>query len=185
MKRISLFFFVLLVIWIIIATYWYVCKIRNDCGREAQATLPGTADTLQAGYDAEEPVVPAPEKDSVALAADYLNEIGTRTYYFDFASAELKKAADDEAYLSALRLWLMNNADASVTVEGHADNRGSATANDRFGRLRADAVRAYLNENGIDDKQVTTLSKGDTEPAASNDSEDGRKLNRRAEITIN
>jgi outer membrane protein OmpA-like peptidoglycan-associated protein len=179
MKRLSLFFFVLLVIWIIIATYWYVCKIRNDCGKVEQAQLPEAADTLQAGYDT------APEKDSIALAADYLREIGTRTYYFDFASAELKEAANDEAYLSALRLWLMNNADASVTVEGHADNRGSAAANNKFSKLRAEAVRAYLNKNGIDDEKITTLSKGDTEPAASNDSEDGRKLNRRTEITIN
>ncbi len=185
MKRLSLFFFVLLVIWIILAAYLYVCKIRNDCGREAQAQLPEMADTLQAEYDAAEPAVTIPEKDSIALAADYLREIGTRTYYFEFASAELKEAADDETYLSALRLWLLNNADASVTIEGHADNRGSAAANNKFARLRAEAVKAYLNENGIDDIQITTLSKGDTEPVASNDSEDGRKLNRRAEITIN
>ena len=101
MKRLSLFLFLLLVAWIIIATYWYVCKIRNDSGRGAQASLPEIADTLQTGYDTAEADA-LPEKDSVALAADYFREIGTRTYYFDFASVEFSEAAGDDACLSAL-----------------------------------------------------------------------------------
>ncbi|MBN2212739.1 MAG: OmpA family protein [Bacteroidales bacterium] len=184
MKRLSLFFFVLLVLWIIIATYWYVCKIRNDCGRAPEASLAEPTDTLQAAYDAAEPVA-SPEKDPVALAADYLDGVGTKTYYFDFASAELKTDEGDTAYLSALRLYLKNRSEASVTIEGHADNRGSAAANDRFAKLRAEAVMQYLTGNGIDENRIRTISRSDTEPAASNDSEDGRKLNRRAEITIN
>ena len=72
-----------------------------------------------------------------------------------------------------------------MTVVGHACSRGSAQANQRFSKLRAETVKQYLVEKGIGGEQIKMEWKGDTEPAASNDTEDGRKLNRRVEISIN
>ena len=184
MKRLSLFFFLLLIVWIIIASYLYVCKIRGHCDKKDQEAQTEIADTLKA-----EPVTMEPDmtsvEDSAAMALDYLREIGNRIYYFDFASAELSIDGNDDKYFSALRIYLDNNPDIIVTIVGHADNRGSYAANDKFATLRAEVVRDYCIENGINKDQIKTVSKSDTEPAASNDTEDGRRLNRRAEIIIN
>ncbi len=184
MKRLSLFLFLLLIVWIIIATYLYVCKIRGHCDNNDQEARTEIADTLKTEYGTAESDKNL-QKDSVALALDYLREIGNRTYYFDFASAELSIDGNDDKYFSALSIYLDNNPDVLVTIVGHADSRGSFAANDKFATLRAEVVRDYCIENGINKDQITTVSKSDTEPAASNETEEGRKLNRRAEIIIN
>lgn len=175
MKRLSLLFFLLLVAWIIIASYWYVCKIRNHCGAGPE-TLADVTDTLKSKIDST---------DSIAVALNYLHEAGTRVYYFDFASAEYTPSVDDDVYISALKLYHSSRPDAIAILEGHADNRGSSAANEKYSKLRAEAVLEYLVEKGVDESKIKTLWKSDTEPAASNNSEDGRRLNRRVEITIN
>ena len=174
----------LLIVWIIIASYLYVCKIRGHCDKKDQEALTEIADTLttQSGTVEQKKSI---KEDSLAIALDYLHEIGTRTYYFDFASAELSTESEDDKYFAALRIYLDNNPDIKVTIVGHADNRGSYEANDKFATLRAEVVRDCCIENGINKNQIKTVSKSDTEPAASNDTEDGRRLNRRAEIIIN
>jgi len=184
MKRLSLFFLLLLIVWIIIASYLYVCKICGHCDNKKQAAQTEITDTLKADTVAIKTDITSVE-DSAAMALDYLREAGTKIYYFEFASAELSTGNGDNKYFSALRLYLDNNPDISVTIVGHACNRGSFEANDRFANLRAEAVRDYCIEHGINNDQIKTVSKSDTEPAASNDTEEGRKLNRRAEIIIN
>ena len=182
MKRLSLLFSILLVAWISIASYWYVCKVRNNCGNavpvsEMQDNI-STEDS-----DAESPAVV--EKDSLAIALEYLNGVGTKKYYFEFASSELNALNDDETYFTSLGYFLARTSGSTVTVEGHACSRGSKQANDRFSKLRAERVKQYLIGKGIAGEQIIAEWKGDTEPAASNDTEDGRKLNRRVEININ
>jgi len=184
MKRLSLLFFILLLAWIIIATYWYVCKIRGHCEKVAPVSLTELPETLSTDKEIAQPDR-IPEKDSVTLALDYLLGIGTRVYYFDFASAEVAEKPDDGAYIKSLQVYLRNRPDAFVTIEGHSDNRGSAEGNEKFARLRADAIKHYFIGHGINKNQIKTVSKSDTEPAASNQTEDGRRLNRRAEISIN
>ncbi|MBN1131997.1 MAG: OmpA family protein [Bacteroidales bacterium] len=185
MKRLSLLFFLLLVAWIFLATYWYVCKIRDHCNKGDQVPATELPETLKpAGSD---DALPEDETgtDSLAIALDYLNRMGTRTYYFDFASAEFSPRPDENQYLSSLQTVLRKRPDAVVTIEGHSDNRGSEAANDQFARLRAEAVMNYFTENGIPGGRIRTVSKSDREPAATNQTEEGRKLNRRAQIIIN
>ncbi|HER07803.1 MAG TPA: hypothetical protein ENO20_02730 [Bacteroides sp.] len=184
MKRPYLFFFLLLAGWIIFASYWYVCRIRDDCRGVDRAMQAEAVQTLPAETVAED-AGSKPVEDSAAIALDHIREIGTRIYYFDFASAEMKAGTDDDMYLSSLRTYLRNTTDASVIIEGHSDNRGSYEANEKFAKLRAEAARDYFIKNGIDGVRIRTVSRSDTRPAASNDSEDGRKLNRRVEITVN
>jgi outer membrane protein OmpA-like peptidoglycan-associated protein len=184
MKRLSLLFSVLLIAWICIAAYWYTCKIRNSCGGEAQATPPEMAEPVP--DTAPEAAPPAmAEKDSLTLAMEYLESIGTKKYFFDFASTELKTAGEDDMYFTSLGYLLTNQPGSSVRVVGHACSRGSAEANERFSKLRAEKVKQHLVEKGINEAQIMVEWKGDREPAASNETEDGRKLNRRVEISIN
>jgi outer membrane protein OmpA-like peptidoglycan-associated protein len=184
MKRLSLLFSILLIVWITLVSYWYTCQIRNHCGNAAQAPLPETP--LPAAEGEEQAASPSMEmKDSLALAQEYLKGVGTKKYYFDFASTELKTAGDDEMYFKSLGYLLTNRPGTSVMIVGHACSRGSDEANERFSRLRAEKVKQHLVDKGIPGEKITLDWKGDREPAASNETEDGRKLNRRAEISIN
>jgi len=183
MKRSSLFF-VLLLGWIIVASYWYVCRIRDDCRGSDQLSGAEAVESPAAMVVASDATVEAAE-DSVTLALDYIRITGKRIYYFDFASAEFHPGMDEDRYLSALRIYLSASPDAVLTVEGHADRRGSVAGNDRFARLRAEAAGAYFTGNGIENDRMKIVSKSDTEPAASNETEEGRRLNRRVEVTVN
>ncbi len=184
MKRLSLLFSILLIAWICIASYWYTCKIRNNCGEAAQEVTVEMTMTPSDEVQAAEPPAVA-EKDSVAMALEYLEGVGTRKYYFEFASTQLNTAGDNEQYFISLGYVLANKAGTSVKIVGHACSRGSAEANERFSKLRAERVKQHLVDKGIQADQIVLEWKGDREPAASNDTEEGRKLNRRAEISIN
>jgi outer membrane protein OmpA-like peptidoglycan-associated protein len=71
-----------------------------------------------------------------------------------------------------------------IMVEGHTDNVGSEGLNDRLSLDRSESVKAYLVKHGITTLRIQTKGYGKKRPLASNDSEFGRKLNRRTEIII-
>ncbi len=184
MKRLSLLFSILLVVWISIASYWYVYKVRNHCGDTDQAPVSEMKDNIST-VDSDAVSTADMETDSVAIALEYLNGVGTKKYYFEFASSKLNAVNDDEMYFTSLKYFLANTPGSTVTVEGHSCSRGSSQANERFSKLRAETIKQYLIGIGITGEQIIPEWKSDTEPAASNDTEDGRKLNRRVEININ
>lgn len=73
----------------------------------------------------------------------------------------------------------------TLTVIGHTDNTGSTATNLRVGQQRADAVKAVLMEKGVTENQITTTTKGETEPVASNTTDEGKEKNRRIEFKSN
>jgi OOP family OmpA-OmpF porin len=75
--------------------------------------------------------------------------------------------------------------DSRITVEGHTDSRGSEEANRKLSTDRAEAVREYLlAAGGMDASRISALGYGETKPIASNDTEEGRRKNRRIDIII-
>jgi outer membrane protein OmpA-like peptidoglycan-associated protein len=71
-----------------------------------------------------------------------------------------------------------------VRLAGHTDNVGQAEANRALSQARAEAVRRKLVEYGCAPEAVKAFGYGDTKPVADNNTEEGRQLNRRVEITI-
>lgn len=71
-----------------------------------------------------------------------------------------------------------------IKVIGHTDDRGNANKNTELSLQRAEAVRNYLLKKSGAIGRIQAEGKGSTEPVADNDSEEGRKLNRRTEIRI-
>ncbi len=71
-----------------------------------------------------------------------------------------------------------------ITIEGHTDAVGSAEEKQFLSQRRANTVREYLIGAGIRPAQITAEGFGDTRPKASNDTPEGRQLNRRVEIRI-
>jgi len=107
----------------------------------------------------------------------------TDTIQFDRGGARLTNIA--KAILDGVALRMKNDLNSTAVITGYSDNAGSEDANVRISQQRADAAKAYLIErHGIDAARIRTESKGSTEPAADNSSEEGRAKNRRAVIVV-
>lgn len=72
----------------------------------------------------------------------------------------------------------------NVTVVGHTDSTGSDEHNMKLSKARAESVADYLASIGVDRSKIRTLAAGETNPIASNDTEEGRAMNRRAELVV-
>ncbi|MFZ1344226.1 OmpA family protein [Thiothrix eikelboomii] len=75
-------------------------------------------------------------------------------------------------------------ADKLIRVGGHTDNIGEDAYNQNLSQERADAVKAYLNQQGLDLGLLQGIGYGETQPLASNDTEQGRAQNRRISFDI-
>src|SRR5690606_4503862 len=80
--------------------------------------------------------------------------------------------------------FLKNNPSVFIELAGHTDNRGVARDNVELSQARVEKVKAYLVSKGISEKRITGKGYGGSQPVASNDKEDTRKLNRRVEFII-
>ena len=76
------------------------------------------------------------------------------------------------------------NQNVYLEIQGHTDARGSEDFNEKLGAERAEAVRRYLNQQGIALNRMSTISYGKTTPVASNDTPEGRAQNRRVVIIV-
>ncbi|MDR4507564.1 MAG: OmpA family protein [Candidatus Brocadiaceae bacterium] len=77
---------------------------------------------------------------------------------------------------------LNKNPTMKIRIAGHTDNIGSMGYNMDLSQKRAGAVRDYLVKMGISESRLSTIGFGYTKPVATNDTEEGRSLNRRAEL---
>ena len=103
-----------------------------------------------------------------------------RSVYFDFDRAEIKPD-----YLPALQAhgrYLAEHPKARVRIEGNADERGSAYYNKVLGMRRALAVKNALLEAGAREKQLRTITYGDTRPKLKGKDEASWAENRRADV---
>jgi len=86
--------------------------------------------------------------------------------------------------LDKLRSTLLKYPETNILVIGHTDSKGTKKYNQKLSERRANAVVAYTSQNGIGDARLTALGKGETDPIATNDTEEGSTLNRRVEFVI-
>ena len=71
-----------------------------------------------------------------------------------------------------------------MTVDGHTDDQGADAYNQRLSERRAEAVAVYLSARGVERARITARGFGESRPVGLNDSEIGRRKNRRVEIVI-
>jgi OmpA-OmpF porin, OOP family len=101
---------------------------------------------------------------------------------FDFNRAELHSGSQQNLY--RLVTFLRENPDREVVIEGHTDSVGSESYNLDLSQRRAESVRAFLAQNGIDAARMASMGFGESRPVASNESNAGRQQNRRVEVVI-
>ena len=101
---------------------------------------------------------------------------------FDFDSYALKSST--RANLEELAPTLIKYDDTDVLVLGHTDATGTDTYNETLSQRRASAVDNFLTSNGVAGSRTSADGLGETDPVASNETEEGRQLNRRVEVVI-
>ncbi len=91
---------------------------------------------------------------------------------------------DSVSELEVLKQFMANKPNVIIMVEGHTDDRGSHQLNNRLSLQRAESVKKYLVSRGITASRIKTVGFGKRKPIAANDTDFGRRLNRRTEIVI-
>ena len=163
-----------------------------DASDECPETEPGAPVTMRGcPYDSDGDDVPdyrddcpgsvnAPRVDAWGCAL--ATEIVLEGLSFEVNSASLRK--DSYAVLERAAKTLLDYERLRAEVAGHTDDRGPAAHNRQLSRARADAVRAHLIEAGVAASSVTARGYGESRPIADNDTEAGRRANRRVVLRI-
>lgn len=103
--------------------------------------------------------------------------------YFDYNASKKKLNAEVDAYLKKLSTRLKGSSE-KVIITGHTDADGDDAKNVTLGLRRAKSVRDILIRYGVKRNRITTLSKGETQPVESNNTDKGKAMNRRAVVEI-
>ncbi len=101
---------------------------------------------------------------------------------FDTGSYTLRQTAREK--LARIAGILLNYPGLMLQAEGHTDNVGSEEYNQKLSEQRANSVRDYLVSQGIPMTSITAVGKGFSMPVASNDTPQGRQMNRRVELIV-
>lgn len=101
-----------------------------------------------------------------------------------FAPDEVELSVESRIVLGKLVDGLVRYPDATFSVEGHTDNRGSAADNLELSKRRVNAVVAFMVEEGITPTQIKPFAFGESRPRAPNETLEGRERNRRIEIDV-
>ncbi|MBX7128220.1 MAG: OmpA family protein [Flavobacteriales bacterium] len=138
---------------------------------------------FSANYNIAKSTVDKPFKLDVKLSPLTAGStITLRNIFFNTASAELLPASNLE--LDKLLRLMKANPTLRIEVGGHTDNVGADADNQKLSEERAVAVSKFLTGYGIEADRVVSAGFGETRPVASNDTEEGRALNRRTEIKV-
>ena len=103
--------------------------------------------------------------------------------HFEFDKSTLTPAAQDNLMKKAE--WMKENPDATVTIEGHADDRGTNEYNLALGERRAESAKNFLVDLGIAPSRMTTISYGEERPLCPQQTEECWAKNRRDHFVIN
>lgn len=139
----------------------------------AQATAMSARETEQLQQQIKELEAKATDRGLVLTLGDVL---------FATGSAELQSG--NNRNLEKLVTFLNEYPERDVLIEGHTDNVGSAAFNKTLSRQRAESVRRYLTERGIQSRRIDVSGIGLESPVASNETATGRQQNRRVEVII-
>jgi outer membrane protein OmpA-like peptidoglycan-associated protein len=116
-------------------------------------------------------------------AVETINEvIDLQPITFQTGSAQL--TAEGRTTLDTVAETLAANPSVNVEIQGHTDNFGVPAENQALSQSRAETVRTYLVDKGIDASRLTAVGFGDTQPVADNTTSAGRAQNRRIEFKV-
>jgi outer membrane protein OmpA-like peptidoglycan-associated protein len=162
----------------------YTGKNLADIARaNIQSLPPLSVNSSGAGADADNDGVPdAKDKCNRTPEMAVVNGNGCWTLMGLFQSGMTTIGPGALKRLDQVKTILNQNPSLRIEIQGHTDNLGSASANKRLSEKRAQSVMQYLIEKGVDAQRLQWAGYGQMLPLASNETANGRKLNRRVEL---
>lgn len=192
----------ILIIWLVLgAAYYLVWDVQLDnCCKDIDAseienqdfqiqeTEPEDSEKeimLQVSDEniSDEEAAKSNSKTTVATVESELMSDGM-LIYFSFNSSEPELPQEILGRLNALVDYLKQQPSKNISIIGHTDSSGPDENNYSVGLTRAQIMRNYLVESGIAPNRVVAESRGETQPIADNQTEEGRAKNRRTEINL-
>lgn len=110
------------------------------------------------------------------------SKVVLKNIFFDFNKATLRN--ESKAELNRLKRIMNDNPTMKIEIGGHTDSKGSDAYNANLSKNRAGSVVEYLVQQGIDKSRMTFKGYGESQPIATNETEEGRQENRRVEFKI-
>ena len=150
----------------------------SGAGGAAQAAAPARVEQAQTSQEAarQAPAI------TPGSAQDLIANVGDRVF-FDFDKFDLRPTA--RATLERQAAWLKRFPNLNVSIEGHADERGTREYNLALGERRANSVKDFLISQGIDPRRIRTISYGKERPVALGSNEAAWSQNRRGVTAVN
>ena len=150
------------------------------CSKKAPEQLPpapaGTGQETVDNTGLDQTGAPVP-----GSQADFVASVASDTIYFDTDRYNVDSA--DAATLQSQAQWLARYPGKRLTIEGHADERGTRDYNLALGERRANAAKTYLVGLGVGAERISTISYGKERPVALGSDEASWARNRRA-VTV-
>lgn len=146
--------------------------LLSGCACSPEAEAPAAEPVAAAPAEPAPAPAPAPAPETITLSGDAL---------FDFDKSNLRPDAV-EALDNIVKKYKGASLQ-SMSIVGHTDSKGSDAYNQALSERRAASVREYLAAQGLDGSKISTSGRGESEPAATNDTAEGRQQNRRVSIT--
>jgi peptidoglycan-associated lipoprotein len=139
------------------------------------ADTPKPESELGGGFGRNTPATPGSARDFAANVGDIV--------YFTTDSVDLSPEAQQT--LTSQARWLQQYSQYTITIEGHADERGTREYNIALGAKRATAVRNFLAQRGVSAQRIRTVSYGKERPVAVCNDISCWSQNRRAQTVLN
>lgn len=118
--------------------------------------------------------------DEMKRELDKSGRVAIYGIFFDLDRSNLKVGS--EKILIEMVKLMKNHADLNIEIQGHTDATGTRDHNVTLSERRAQAVKSFLALYGIEPSRMTTKGYGSDQPVASNETEEGRSMNRRVEL---
>ncbi len=104
--------------------------------------------------------------------------------YFPSGSSDYIRTNETKKFFKEAIGYLRKNKDKNLVLTGYTDNQGPDDTNLALSKKRANAVKQRLLSQGVSSSQVESSGKGEADPKASNDTDSGRKANRRVTVVV-
>ncbi len=153
----------------------------SACAKKAPPELPKPPQDTPAPAPTPTPTpapTPTPSGPRPGSQADFIASVTSDRIFFDTDKSDVDDA--DKATLQSQAQWMLKYPQVRVTIEGHADERGTREYNLALGDRRANAAKNYLASLGVDASRMTVISYGKERPDALGSDEASWAKNRRA-----
>jgi outer membrane protein OmpA-like peptidoglycan-associated protein len=169
--------------------FWLIwCLLLGKCNENQQQTITDTKVIHDTVYiEVNKAKIDTIIKNDTIIYEDKTTRTKTSVVslpkvQFEQGKAKLLESSKEE--LNKLTKYLLENKDVKAEIIGHTDNLGDDQVNQKLSQERAESVRQYLIKGGVDGNRIKAKGKGESEPNTSNDTPEGRAMNRRVELRL-